>query len=308
MKYVERQGVLGFIFLYFVCYVPFFFYPLLRLTGDEKTYIAQTLEMIERSAWFTQTMAGDSYYYKGPLLFWLSRMSILLFGQESMFPFLFVNWLCLGGALWTLYMTSKYTWKFATYWSQLLVVALGLSVSSYTYIFAAQMEILLISLTTIVFCLASKTYVLSDKKNSFLFQAVIWILIGVVGWVKSPINSVLLAVSHILCSYPGNINPRFVLATILGTLFGFLGYIPTLVLDGQAFWETYILVESFGKVGNGVGIWTALVPVFTFLLMPFMAPALLSYVWTCYLYFVRSAERPVLSRQLEVLRKCALLY
>src|SRR2546430_420165 len=61
-------------------YLPVLGVRTLRFAGDEKSYLAQVVEMKDRSHWFVQTFAGEPCYYKGPFHYLAVRASALVFG------------------------------------------------------------------------------------------------------------------------------------------------------------------------------------------------------------------------------------
>ncbi|MDQ7042383.1 MAG: hypothetical protein Q9M34_02520, partial [Sulfurimonas sp.] len=81
LKYPQSSLV----FLITLSYLYFMLDMYLPTTGDQKTYIAQALEMHRDGHWFMQTLFNEPDYYKGPLHFILLRIGFILFGTHSMF-------------------------------------------------------------------------------------------------------------------------------------------------------------------------------------------------------------------------------
>ena len=270
------------IFFIFLSYLYFMLDMYLPTTGDQKTYIAQALEMHRDGHWFMQTLFNEPDYYKGPLHFLFLRLGIILFGTHSMFVLVYMNFfgLLLAILLFRLLKSSPHD----TGWAFFYALSVVLSVGVYSHSFASQMESELVILYGVVLYLLNKIH----KDKSFLTLLLLWGSVGLSGWLKSPAYSLFLALSiFIYWLMQGELKSRMLnmynwFALAFGIAIGVGGYLPILIYDGNAFYETYILRESLNKGANGVPWTTAFFPIFTYFLAPFMFVAIFSYLLAIY--------------------------
>lgn len=279
LKYPQSALVL----LVFVVYFYFMQDMYLPTTGDQKTYIAQALEMHRDGHWFIQTLFDESNYYKGPLHFIFLRVGFYLFGIHSMFALVYMNFFGL-----ILLSILLYRFLFSSLedkgWAFFYALSVVLSVGVYSHSFASQME------AELVVCYGIALYLLAklDKDNSLITQLLLWSVIGLSGWLKSPAYSVFLALSVFLYwSMTAQLKYRilkkdFLIAFIFGIAVGMLGYIPILIYDADSFIQTYIIRESLSKGANGVPWTAAFFPIFTYFLAPWMFVAIFSYLLAIY--------------------------
>ena len=110
-----------------------------------------------------------------------------------------------------------------------------------------------------------------------------WIVAGLVGWLKSPLHSVLLGSSAILFwasqgeLWPRAKSPQAWLNAMAGIAICALGYAPAFLFDRENFVATYILRETLYKPANGAPWHYPIIPLFTNSLFPWMLPAIVAY-------------------------------
>ena len=279
LKYPQTSlmFIISLVYLYFMqeMYLP--------TTGDQKTYMAQALEMHRDGHWFMQTLFNESDYYKGPLHFIFLRIGFFIFGTNSMFAIVYMNFLgliLLSILLYKFLLSSLSDKGWAFFYS----ISVVLSVGVYSHSFASQMEAELVICYGVVLYLLNKL----DSDESFITELLLWGVIGLSGWLKSPAYSVFLAFSVFLYWIMTNqfkakiTNLRSWIALLFGIGIGLLGYAPILIYDGDAFIETYIIRESLSKGANGVPWTTAFFPIFTYFLAPWMFVAIFAYLLSFY--------------------------
>ena len=255
----------------------------LPTTGDQKTYIAQALEMHRDGHWFMQTLFNEPDYYKGPLHFIFLRVGFILFGTHSMFALVYMNFFGLILLVILLFRFFKSSLD-DTGWAFFYALSVVLSVGVYSHSFASQMEAELVILYGITLYLLDKTHRDTTLTNLLL----LWGTIGLAGWLKSPAYSLFLGLSVVLYwvliqEIRTKISEwKNYVAIVFGIGISIAGYLPILIYDGDAFIDTYILRESLSKGSNGVPWTTAFFPIFTYFLAPFMFVAIFSYLLSFY--------------------------
>ena len=257
-------------------YVPFAGKPVLRTGGDEKVYIAQALEMAQRGSWFVQTLAGVPSYYKGPLHYILLRIGFLLFGTHNLWAALWANVLAVMTA--SLVITDVI---FKRLKDPALAAALGMATLGaggiYAYVFTSQMEIELVGMYALALFWLDRW---QDSRHPTAVGSLLWITIGLAGWLKSPLHSALLGSGvFLVAACDQKLRSRqFSLSGILvcavGVCVGTVGYAIPWILDETSFYQTYILRETLAKPTNEVAIWETFVPNLTINLWPFMPLAI----------------------------------
>lgn len=279
------------VFCLLLVYVPFLGNRVIRTAGDDKVYVTQAVEMAERGNWFLQTMGGEPNYYKGPLHYLFLRVGIGTFG-DSMWATVYMNLLLviLGavalGAVVNRHMREFDGWSFWT------GMAFALSVGVYSHVFASQMEVELAAL----FCVGA--YLL-DRSGPGWPDWKFWLLAGVVGWLKSPLHSVLLGTSALIFwawqreLWPRMLRPGAWAAAIGGVAICALGYLPPYLLDQENFIATYVLRETLHKPANGAPWHYPIIPLFTYSLFPWTLPAIVAY-WDAFTRLWRR-QRPIRS-------------
>lgn len=271
------------IFFITLSYLYFMLDMYLPTTGDQKTYIAQALEMHRDRHWFMQTLFNEPDYYKGPLHFLFLRLGITVFGTHSMFALVYMNFfgLILLAILLFRFLKSSLG---DTGWAFFYSLSVVLSVGVYSHSFASQMEAELVILYGVTLYLLDK----ADRDTSLLNLLLLWSVIGLAGWLKSPAYSFFLGLSVLLYWVLTSqlksraFNLKNYVAIAFGIAVSIAGYLPILIYDGEAFYNTYILRESLSKGANGVPWTTAFFPIFTYFLAPFMFVAIFSYLLSIY--------------------------
>lgn len=271
------------IFFITLSYLYFMLDMYLPTTGDQKTYIAQALEMHRDGHWFMQTLFNEPDYYKGPLHFLFLRLGFVLFGTHSMFALVYMNFfglILLAILLFRFLKSSLNDIGWAFFYSLSVVLSIGV----YSHSFASQMEAELVIIYGIALYLLDKV----DRDTSLTNLLLLWSVIGLAGWLKSPAYSFFLGVSVLLYwTLTSQLKSRAFklknyIAIVFGVLVAIAGYLPIFIYDGDAFYQTYILRESLSKGANGVPWTTAFFPIFTYFLAPFMFVAIFSYLLTLY--------------------------
>ncbi len=271
------------IFFITLTYLYFMLDMYLPTTGDQKTYIAQALEMHRDGHWFMQTLFNEPDYYKGPLHFIFLRVGFILFGTHSMFALVYMNFFGLILLVILLFRFFKSSLD-DTGWAFFYALSVVLSVGVYSHSFASQMEAELVILYGITLYLLDKTHRDTTLTNLLL----LWGTIGLAGWLKSPAYSLFLGLSVVLYwvliqEIRTKISEwKNYVAIVFGIGISIAGYLPILIYDGDAFIDTYILRESLSKGSNGVPWTTAFFPIFTYFLAPFMFVAIFSYLLSFY--------------------------
>lgn len=271
------------IFIISLVYLYFMLDMFLPTTGDQKTYMAQALEMHRDGHWFMQTLFDEPNYYKGPLHFIFLRVGFFLFGTNSMFATVYMNFfglILLAILLYRFLLSSLGDKSWAFFYASSVVLSVGV----YSHSFASQME------TELVICYGVVLYLLNrlETHSTLTTEMLLWGMVGLSGWLKSPAYSVFLGLSIFLYwMMTSQFKSRALtlqswLALAFGIAVGVAGYAPILYLDGDAFIETYVIRESLSKGSNGVPWTTAFFPIFTYFLAPWMFVAIFSYLVAFY--------------------------
>ncbi len=287
LKYPELTLLLILVFVYLYFQVDM----MTRTTGDEKTYVAQALEMQRDGHWFMQTLFDEPDYYKGPLHFIFLKIGFYIFGTHSMFATVYMNFFGLILATLLLYKFALRELQDKS-WALFYASSFSISIGLYSHMFASQME------AELIICYAIILYLLNriEHDKSLLTQLLLWGMIGLTGWLKSPAYSVFIGVSVGLywlftSQFKSRLKNKYTWISLLfGIAVGFGGYIPILIYDGDAFIQRYIIKESLSKGANGVPWTTAFFPIFTYFLAPWMFAAIFSFLVAIYTLFVKSAR------------------
>lgn len=256
-------------------YVPFLNFRMIRTAGDDKVYVSQIVEMARSGTWFLQLLNGRPDFYKGPLHYFLARIGIALFGfhMAATVYMNFVLVLLAAVALWDMLRRRAPNRPDRGLW---LGCAFALNIGVYSFAYASQMETELCAFY--VFAL----YAL-DRYREKTAQLEYWLIAGVMGWVKSPVYSVLLGLSGLLYWFwSGTLGAKlraktFWLAAISGVLICAVGFLPGYLSAPQGFIDTYLLRETLNKP-QVHGTWDeALVALLTFFSLPWFWFAWVSY-------------------------------
>jgi 4-amino-4-deoxy-L-arabinose transferase-like glycosyltransferase len=257
-----------------VFYLPFFPFRLVRFAGDEKVYAQQLLEMSDAGRWFVQTLFGEPSYYKGPLFYLLTRVSTSVLGMHA-FSVLFWNWASITIAALAVFRILDRRLKnrnVAISTALWLISAIGV----YSYTFSTQMEALLIG------PIAGIAYLL-DQERSRRELYWLWIIIGLLGTIKSPLHSVFLGVSALgFWATEGSLSSRirdrhFYGSIAAGVAASILPFVPILIQDFDHFWATYVIREHAGKA-SGLPFWDPIRSTFFYYLAPFLGIAVAAYL------------------------------
>ncbi|QSZ42768.1 hypothetical protein GJV85_11800 [Sulfurimonas aquatica] len=275
LKYPQTTLVL----IISIVYLYFQLDMLLRTTGDEKTYVAQALEMQRDGHWFMQTLFDEPDYYKGPLHLIFLKIGFFLFGTNSMFATVYMNFFGLIAATLLLYKMFVKELDDKS-WGLFYASSFSVSIGLYSHMFASQMEAELVIFYAIVMYLLHRL----DYDNRLFINILLWAFIGMTGWFKSPAYSVFLGFSVLVYwVITLQIKERVLdkntwISLFIGILIGFAAYIPILIYDGEVFIEKYIIKESMSKGANGVPWTEAFFPIFTYFVAPWMFAAVFSYL------------------------------
>lgn len=230
--------------------VPFLNLRVLRMAGDEKVYVSQAIEMARDGRWFTQTLAGEPSYFKGPLHYVLVRIGMLVFG-DHLIAGLWMNALFAVIVALALYRLGR---EYLREDRALLLGLVGaLNTGLFSHALASQMEVELCAF----YALAAMT--LGIKRESgpgFKSDIWFWLVAGAAGWVKSPAHSVLIAAGALVYwALNGTLlrrtrSPGAWLAALAGIALCIAGYLPALLDDYANFRETFVMRENVMKADN----------------------------------------------------------
>ncbi|MBY0472228.1 hypothetical protein K2X30_13765 [bacterium] len=240
-----------------VIYGPFLGFRFARVAGDDKVYVAQALEMFRSGHWFLQTWGGEPNYFKGPLHYLFLIAGMKVFGL-TMWATLYMNLLLLVlGAVSFAHLLLLQVQKISADYAEMAArwggIALLTTLGVYSFTFASQMELELVSFYIFAMYFAYR----ADQPKARWPHYALWISIGLAGWLKSPLHSVLLGTSTLLYwlvrgSLKAHLKkPQAWLALILGITAGIAGYLPALIHDRENFISTYWIRESVEKVSRG---------------------------------------------------------
>lgn len=251
-------------------YVPFMGFRVLRSAGDEKVYVSQAYEMFERGSWFVQYFQGVPDFYKGPFHYWSVILGTHLFGH-TMWATVYINLvLVLMTSLWLMREIHRRTQDLHRALTGGFAYASCLGVYFYSY--ASQMETEITCFVTFGFLSFLRT---TRGRSSLWF----WILAGAVGWVKSPLFCVFATISAVMgWAYEGSLlkrlrTPREWLHVAAGVVVCVVGYLPAALKTPEAFYQSYVLRESFNRPVLGewheaiVGLLFAFLMPWSFLLL-----------------------------------------
>lgn len=258
-----------------VAYVPFLGDRMVRPAGDDKVYVSQVMEMIAHGDYFVQTLGEVPNYYKGPGHYLLLRLGVALFGF-SMWATTYMNLIlvilgaCAIGALVQNRMREFEGWPFFA------GAAFALNAGIFAHMFASQMEVEMAA------CFAIGIYYL-DRAGPGRGDLRFWLVAGILGWLKSPLHSVLLGTTALLFwGWNGELIPRLKSirawgCAAAGVLLCAAGYAPAYLIDGHNFIMTYVYRETLWKPPNGSSWYYPVIPIFSYYLLPWMLPAFVAF-------------------------------
>jgi 4-amino-4-deoxy-L-arabinose transferase-like glycosyltransferase len=239
------------LFIILLVYCLFIETTMLRTTGDERVYISQALEMKANGYWFTQILGDQNNYYKGPLHYLLLQIGFIFFGEHSMWSLLYMNiiYLCVASYFISALVKKYYGKKEGIFAGLVFLLSAGV----HAHTFSSQMEVEIICFFTLFLYLLDKS---ETEKNNFVSKALLWLVIGIVGWSKSPLYSALLTFSVLVFWLLKGSFKKQVLSTntylflSFGIFIGVLGFMPAMFLDWDNFYTTYIEREHLGAKGS----------------------------------------------------------
>ncbi len=237
--------------------LPFLNIRVLRMAGDEKVYISTAIEMQRAGNWFVHILAGDHNYFKGPFHFILIRIGMLIFGN-SLIAGLWMNLIfAIVIGLIMFIFAKRY---FDENKALLFALACSLNVGLFSHALASQMEVELIFFYTLTLFYLDKSIIKNENnlstKEIFYSDILVWISVGMCGWVKSPAHCVLIGGSVLLYWLWNHSlwfrlkNKGFYLSILTGIFVCALGYLPVMILDFENFRNTYMMRENLTKGGN----------------------------------------------------------
>ena len=243
-------------------YLPLMFAVPLPTTGDQKTYIAQALEMAEAHSWFKQTLFELPNYYKGPLMFWLLRLGFIAFGVTPA-ALIYMNIAGYALAAWIIFWFMQRQLPRERAIAIMVPGLLFLSSGAYSHALAAQMEAPLIACYAVFMALLGGAEAGPAGQQS---RRMAWVMAGVAGLLKSPLHSALLGCSALLywlfTKQLAGLARRISewLSVLLGVAVCVGGFLPAMVTDFDAFYATYIEREHLTRGVNQNSLLGALGP------------------------------------------------
>lgn len=234
-----------------LAYLPLLWLFGVPLTGDQKTYIAIALELLESGTWLQPLLFGEPCYLKPPLQYWATVLSWKVLGL-SWFSTVLPSVLCLVGTAALLNGMSVRAGGRGR--AGLWFAAMACSL---TYALSVQMEIYLVFFATLAWALALRWG--DSGRALFLYAA--FAAAGLLSIVKSPLYSVFWTVSFLAWVFWGSgvsvkrglqklKNPHLYGAIALGIFCGIAWYLWIYSHDGARFWEEYVVRESIAKQGG----------------------------------------------------------
>ena len=238
----------------FLAYIPFLWDFGIPLTGDQKTYIAIAMEMRERGEWLQPFLFGDPNYLKPPFQYWMTLISWKFLGFNLFATFL-PSVLALVATAWCLSEIASHLGERRWYVNSGLWFAA--TIGAMTYGTTAQMEIYVcLFYSAAWWCgmrFLSEEY--EVRKVRWLYAA--YAIAGLSALVKSPLYSVFWVTSfwiYILISGEWLLlkSKHFYFSALFGIAIGLPWFLAMLSLDGDRFWDQYVVGEQLMKQnGNG---------------------------------------------------------
>lgn len=253
-------------------YLPLMFAVPLPTTGDQKTYIAQALEMAEAHSWFKQTLFELPNYYKGPLMFWLLRLGFIALGVTPA-ALIYMNIAGYALAAWVLFSFMRKQLPRERAIAIMVPGLLFLSSGAYSHALAAQMEAPLIACYAVFMALLGGAEVGPAGQRG---RRMAWVVAGLAGLLKSPLHSALLGISALLywllTKQLAGLARRISewLSILMGVAVCVGGFLPAMVTDFDAFYTTYIEREHLTRGVNQNSLLGALGPFFGGQLQPWI--------------------------------------
>jgi 4-amino-4-deoxy-L-arabinose transferase-like glycosyltransferase len=262
-------------FILLLIYVPFLGDRVVRPAGDDKVYVSQAIEMAAQGNWFLQTLGGEPNYYKGPMHYIFLRIGMGVFG-DSMWATVWMNLVLVilaAIALGAIVQRNMREFEGWAFWTGMTFASCA---GIYSHVYASQMEV-----ETAAFFIFGLYFL--DRSGPGKADLKFWLIAGLVGWLKSPLHSVLLGCTALIFwgwqreLLPRMRNPGAWLSAIIGVLVCAVGYLPAFLLDRENFINTYILRETLHKPANGAPWHYPIIPLFTYSVFPWMFTAFVAY-------------------------------
>lgn len=240
------------------------------VTGDEKQYLSTAVEMLEKKSWLKPMLFGASSYYKPPLQYWMSLLSLKVLGYSLWAALVPSALAALGTAFFLGEISLLLNERRELVRSGLWFMA---SVGAVTYGVVAQMEIYLCLFLAAAWWAVLKwvSEPIETRSDRYLFLA--FTFAGLLSLVKSPLyfalwSSGLFIFMLISGEWESFRSKNLYWAGFWGALVGASWYIVILCIDRERFWADYVVRETVGKnSGNHTApyqIWFAL----TYLALP----------------------------------------
>lgn len=253
------------------------------LTGDQKVYVATSLEMSQHQSWLVPWLGGEHTYIKPPFVNWTLLLSWLLFGIGPWGTF-FPSALAVALGAWVLQKISKILNN--TQESPHAGLWYAVTFGTLTYGGSAQMEV-----WVTLFYLTSWLSILhfhQTKKTLYLYLA--FLMAGLSALIKSPLYSVfwvlgyflfLLSSRQLKLLFTPNFGPHFAGALLLGVFAGLSWFLYAAFTDFSPFWNLYVLHETFGKKGAPYTLPFTFWRDYLLSLLPITLPALMAMgIWS----------------------------
>lgn len=235
--------------LYLAFALPFSTYRHVRIHGDEKVYVGQALEMLRAGHFWQQLQFGEINYIKGPLHYLLLILGHTLFGF-SMTATVYMNLLLAAFAIVALRAASDTLFPKATTLRALPAWLFASSGAFVMFTYSSQMD----SEVTSIYALVLALSVLARQSGKTTFYALLWILTGLAGTLKSPLHSLLLGISVVLYFlFSGALFSQLlgkksrVACLVLGIAVCTSGYALPFLLDSTNWLDTYIYREQINR-------------------------------------------------------------
>lgn len=271
----------GTVVLALAAYLPFLGQMSVPLTGDQKAYIAISMEMLERKSFWVPYLMGEPNFLKPPFQYWMTILGWQLFGINFWGTFL-PSVFALIATAWFLgeigrMVSERSTAPQSGFW-------FAASLGTATFGTVAQMEVWLCFFYAAAWWAALKYLAAPRGSRRPVWLFVAFAITGVSALNKSPLYSALWVVGFvtyllIVGEWELLRQRRFYLATALGIVIGSSWFIALLAFDSNEesarLFSEYLVRETWakksGNSGTALSLWLALLYFslpFTLLLIP----------------------------------------
>lgn len=248
-KFWESAWPWGHGVLYLLFTLPFSVYRHVRIHGDEKVYVGQALEMLRAGHFWQQLQFGEINYIKGPLHYLLLILGHTLFGF-SMTATVYMNLLLAAAAVVALRVAANHLFPHPTHLRVLPAWLFATSGAFVMFTYASQMDSEVTSLYALVLALS----VIARHSGRLNHYALLWVLTGLAGTLKSPLHSGLLGISvvtYFLMSgslWSELLGKKSRIAALIGGIaVCSCGYILPFLLDSNHWLDSYIYREQVNR-------------------------------------------------------------